>query len=111
LRLPWLAVMFGIAIACLTSLWAEPLPKLTGITPAGRVHNLTVAEAARAHPVTIRGVATYYDPYIDQRCAVLFVRDSSGCIFVALSDTNATSLDRAIWWKCMALPVAVTMHR
>ncbi|MEO8663783.1 MAG: hypothetical protein ABI693_35335, partial [Bryobacteraceae bacterium] len=95
LRLKWLAVVFASAMLVRQpALGTAARLDLSGITPAGRIHNLTVEEAAHAHPVIVRGVATYYDPYIDQRHAALFVCDSSGCIFAALSATNASSPHR-----------------
>jgi diguanylate cyclase (GGDEF)-like protein len=43
-----------------------------------------VEEAARAYPVHLHAVTTYYDPYIDARHAAIFVCDSSGCVFVSV---------------------------
>ncbi len=55
------------------------------LTTARRVHNLSPQEAARHYPVHLQAVVTYYDPYIDPRHGALFVRDSTGAIFVAVS--------------------------
>lgn len=52
---------------------------------AHAAHSLTVEDAARKHPVHLRAVVTYYDPYIDQRRPAFFVHDQTGGIFVALS--------------------------
>ncbi|MGB8493160.1 MAG: response regulator [Candidatus Acidiferrum sp.] len=62
----------------------EPESSLPTITNARAAHSLTPKEAARKYPVHLRGVVTYYDPYIDPRFGVLFVCDSTGCIFAAL---------------------------
>jgi diguanylate cyclase (GGDEF)-like protein len=45
---------------------------------------MTPEEAARAYPVHLRAVATYYDPFIDSRHGALFICDASGCVFVKL---------------------------
>ncbi len=52
---------------------------------ARAVHSLTFAESARAYPVHLRAVATYFDPNIDLRRPALFVHDQTGSVFVALS--------------------------
>ncbi len=54
----------------------------TVLKSAHEVHSLTSAEASRAYPVHILATVTYYDPFIDQRHAAVFVRDASGSIFV-----------------------------
>ena len=60
-----------------------PLPTLTSARAA---HSLSTAEAARGYPVRLKVVVTYYDRFIDPRRANLFVADSSGAIFVELSN-------------------------
>jgi signal transduction histidine kinase/CheY-like chemotaxis protein len=57
-------------------------PGVTTITKAHVAHSLTSEEAARKHPVHLRAVVTYYDPYTDPTNALFFVCDSSGCIYV-----------------------------
>src|ERR1035441_3850784 len=52
----------------------------------GTVHSLPAEEAARAYPVHLQAVVTYYDPYIDVRHGALFVQDSTGAVFVSLPD-------------------------
>ena len=54
------------------------------LTTARSVHDLPRQQAARALPVRLRAVVTYYDPYIDARRGALFVHDSSGGVFVSL---------------------------
>jgi signal transduction histidine kinase/DNA-binding response OmpR family regulator len=54
------------------------------LTNTHAAHSLTSEESARKYPVHLRAVVTYYDPYIDPRHGVLFVCDSSGCIFVSV---------------------------
>jgi len=52
---------------------------------ARAVHTLS-PPAARLHPpVHLRGVVTYYDPYLAATFPVMFLADSTGCIFVELS--------------------------
>ena len=59
--------------------------RLPTLTTAHAAHSLTSEEAAREYPVHVRGVVTYYDPYIDPRHAAIFICDASGCIFVKAS--------------------------
>jgi signal transduction histidine kinase/CheY-like chemotaxis protein len=54
------------------------------LTNTRAAHSLTSEQSARKYPVHLRVVVTYYDPYIDPRHGVLFVCDSSGCIFVSV---------------------------
>jgi hypothetical protein len=55
-------------------------------------HSLTSDQAARSYPVHLRGVVTYYDPYIDPRYPTVWVSDSSGGIYVVLSSVPAVPL-------------------
>jgi signal transduction histidine kinase/DNA-binding response OmpR family regulator len=68
---------------------AQPPPSQPGILPllttAQSVHSLPPKEAARHYPVHLLAVVTYYDPYIDPRHGALFVQDSTGAIFAAVS--------------------------
>ena len=54
------------------------------LTTAREAHGLTAEEAARAYPVHLRAVVTYYDPYVDKRHGALFVHDPTGGIFVSV---------------------------
>ncbi|MGO9317201.1 MAG: diguanylate cyclase domain-containing protein [Terracidiphilus sp.] len=51
---------------------------------AREAHDILPQEAARAYPIHLRAVVTYYDPYIDSRHSALFVCDATGCIFVRI---------------------------
>jgi signal transduction histidine kinase/DNA-binding response OmpR family regulator len=62
------------------------------LTNTHAAHSLASEEAARKYPVHLRAVVTYYDPYIDPRHGVLFVCDSSGCIFVSVPSQPVLSL-------------------
>jgi hypothetical protein len=62
---------------------------LPTLTKAHDAHSLTSEQAARSYPVHLRGVVTYYDPYIDPRYPTVWVSDSSGGIYVALSSVPA----------------------
>ena len=68
---------------------AEPPPAV--LTTAHAAHSLTIEEAARKHPVHLRAVVTYYDPFIDLRRPSFFVHDATGG-GVALSRVPAIPL-------------------
>ncbi len=65
---------------------AQTIPSaLSAITSARAAHQLDSREAARAHPVRLRAVVTFYDEYLDSTgTPVLFVTDATGSIYVAL---------------------------
>jgi len=58
------------------------------LTTALGVHQLPLSAAARAYPVRLRAVVTYYDPGDH----LLFVQDSSDGIFVELSEKETASM-------------------
>ena len=60
---------------------ASSLPTLT---TAHQAHSLAVEQAARAYPVHLRAVVTYYDPFIGSDAGGMFVCDNSGCIYVSV---------------------------
>jgi signal transduction histidine kinase/CheY-like chemotaxis protein len=64
----------------------EALPT---VTKAHDAHSLTSEQAARSYPVHLRGVVTYYDPYIDPRHPTVWVSDASGGIYVELPSVPA----------------------
>jgi len=67
-------------------------PALPPLLTTGAVHSLSI-EAARLHnPVHLRAVVTYYDPYLAYTFPVMFVADSTGCVFVELSSAPAQAL-------------------
>jgi len=53
---------------------------------------MSITEAPRGYPVRLRAVVTYYDPYVDPRHVALFIADSTGSVFVALSAAPAVPL-------------------
>ena len=59
------------------------------LTKAHDAHSLTPDQAARGYPVHLRGVVTYYDPYIDPLHPTVWVSDSSGGIYVELPSVPA----------------------
>jgi diguanylate cyclase (GGDEF)-like protein len=61
-----------------------PTVKLRTITTTHEVHGLSSKEAARAYPVHLRAVVTYFDPKVGTNRTGLFVHDSTGSIFVWL---------------------------
>jgi signal transduction histidine kinase/CheY-like chemotaxis protein len=67
----------------------NPLGALRTITAAQEAHSLSLNESARAYPVRLRAVVTYYDALIDPRRPSFFVHDETGGIFVALSELPA----------------------
>jgi len=62
---------------------------LPTLTTANTVHSLSSVEAARAYPVRLRGVVTYYDTYFSQAGPFAFISDASGSIFVQFTPTAA----------------------
>jgi len=62
----------------------RPGDSLPTLTTAHAAHSLSHTDAARAYPVHLRAVVTYFDPYADERMGDLFVHDATGCIFVKL---------------------------
>jgi hypothetical protein len=61
----------------------SPLPTLTTTRAA---HHLSAAEAARAYPVRLRGVITYYNPnFLGPGSPAWFVSDSTGGISLCRS--------------------------
>jgi diguanylate cyclase (GGDEF)-like protein len=66
------------------------LPTLTTIQA---VHLLRASDAARGYPVHVRGVVTYYDPYLNHpRAPVLMVTDSTATIYVGLPGETSLPL-------------------
>jgi diguanylate cyclase (GGDEF)-like protein len=76
-----LGLCLGPAAASDSHSGGQPLRTLV---TARSVHELTPEEAARAYPVHLRGVATYFDPDLND-LPDLFVHDSTGSIFVEFS--------------------------
>ena len=74
-----------LAAACQGAKIASDSNPPVPLTRAGDVHGLTIEVAGRALPVLLRGIVTYYDPFIDTRHVAIFVHDDSGDIFVAPS--------------------------
>ncbi len=56
--------------------------RLRTLTTAREAHSLMAEEAARAYPVHLRAVVTYYDPDTDPRTGAFFACDDTGCIAV-----------------------------
>jgi diguanylate cyclase (GGDEF)-like protein len=56
--------------------------KLPLITTALQAHNLTDEEAARALPVHLRGVITYFDPDFGSGQPAIFFHDATGGIYI-----------------------------
>jgi diguanylate cyclase (GGDEF)-like protein len=96
-RLRWRAVglVVSFTLVSVSTAFAAPVPSdalSAPITTALGVHKLRPEQAARALPVHLRAVVTYYDPYIDSRYAALFLQDASGGIFVAVRGRPFPSL-------------------
>jgi signal transduction histidine kinase/CheY-like chemotaxis protein len=76
-----------VAIPQVLSAAQNTSANLPTLTTTRAAHQLSIQEAARAYPVRLRAVVTYYDPYLDSRRAALFVVDATGGIFLSLSTT------------------------
>ena len=74
---------FGVlAMAALSGSCAFAQLRLP-ITTARQAHHLTIDQARHGYPVRLHAVVTYYDTFIDNRFAAVFVRDSTESIFVS----------------------------
>jgi signal transduction histidine kinase/ActR/RegA family two-component response regulator len=71
-----------ILFSSILSAQAEPAQRT--LTTARAAHSLTIADAAKAFPVCLRAVVTFYDPAPSHRRPCFFVVDASGGIYVAL---------------------------
>jgi diguanylate cyclase (GGDEF)-like protein len=81
-----LGVLFAAGIAhAAMPIGQIPRGQLRTLTTARDAHSLTLEESARAYPVRLRAVVTYYDADIDARHPALFVHDSTGAIFIVVS--------------------------
>ena len=91
---PWLAILSFVAFflagpglaeaAAQAGSAIEPPSQLRTLTTAREAHSLSSTEAARAYPVHLRAVVTYFDPQVNAKRTGLFVHDSTGSIFVNL---------------------------
>jgi diguanylate cyclase (GGDEF)-like protein len=77
------AHVLGAVFASLASL-ANASARSNPLTTALAVHRMSPDDARELHPVHLRAVLTYYDPYIDPRRGAIFVCDKSGCVFVSI---------------------------
>lgn len=77
-------VFFALALACVQATSQATRGRHLPLETALEAHSLPSEEAARAYPVHLRAVVTYYDPYIDSRHGALFVHDQTGSIFINL---------------------------
>lgn len=69
-----------------------PGEALPVVTTALAIHQMKAEDAAKAYPVLLRAVVTYYDPSPDPRHSVFFVSDKTGSTYVSLSSTPLTPL-------------------
>ena len=83
-RAPGLLFLPALSSGLLLLAQSRPIV-LPALTTARAAHQLTVEESRRAYPVRLRAVVTFYDAYADPKHPALFVSDSTGSIFVALS--------------------------
>ncbi len=70
----------------------EPKGGLPTLTTARQAHSLSEVEAARAYPVHLQGVVTYYDPDFGTGLAATFIHDATGSIFVSQTSELARQL-------------------
>ena len=74
----------GIAFAqgsLLTPAQGHPLLTLTTM---GAVHRLTPQQASQSYPVRVRGVLTFYAPYLPHPEPIVIVTDATGSVYVSL---------------------------
>jgi len=90
-RLVLITVVLGLLAGADSVAQQSPAERrsLPTLTRALDAHTLTAQEAARSYPVHLYSVVTYYDPYLDTRRGTLFVNDSSGGVYVAMSSAPA----------------------
>ncbi len=69
-----------------------PVAALRTITTARAAHNLSSEEAARAYPIHLRGIVTYFDTDTGSGFGALYVHDASGSIFVKIAGGAIKSL-------------------
>ncbi len=80
-----LGILVPLAAVCLaTRAQGPPREAPRMLATAREVHSLAPEKAARAYPVCLHAVVTYYDPYIDTRHGALFVHDASGDLFISV---------------------------
>ena len=84
-----IAVFFSISLlsagpAAMGQSTRKPAGQLRTLTTTHEAHSLTSEEAARAYPIHLQAVVTYYDPDLGSGFAALFVHDSTGSIYVKL---------------------------
>src|SRR5664280_1819950 len=94
-----MALIAALGLIGLIAARAAPLPEpgkkspdiLPTLTTVQQVHDLTTEEAARAYPVHLRAVVTYYDPDFGNGFAAMFICDPVG-IWVNLPANRFKSL-------------------
>ncbi len=90
-----LIIQFTTVVLCImwpTVVDAEVKNPLSTLTTIQAVHTLAPDVAARGYPVHIKGVVTYFDPYLNDIIRpIVFVTDPTGTIYVAVPG-HTTSL-------------------
>lgn len=87
-----------VAICLLTATLAQSAPaaptadKPSIITTAYGAHDLSDEDAARALPIHLRGVITYYDPDYANGQPAAFFHDDSGSVFLRMTADEAKNL-------------------
>jgi diguanylate cyclase (GGDEF)-like protein len=79
----------GPAVGQSTNTLTDKLPTLT---TARQAHSLSAVEAARAYPVHLQGVVTFFDPDYGTGIAATFIHDASGDIYVEQTSELARHL-------------------
>jgi signal transduction histidine kinase/ActR/RegA family two-component response regulator len=81
--LPDLKLKLVVLVAAFAEALAGQKSTLPTLTTTRSAHHLSAAEAARAYPVRLRGVITYYNPnFLGPGSPAWFLNDSTGGIFV-----------------------------
>ena len=96
-----LGILVPLAAVCLaTRAQGPPREAPRMLATAREVHSLAPEKAARAYPVCLHAVVTYYDPYIDTRHGALFVHDASGDLFISVPGAAHSADQRPEhWWR------------
>ncbi len=84
-RLRRIGILLALCLAMFPAIGQPGTDRpLRTLVHAREVHNLSPEEAARAWPVHLRAVVTYFDPVINP-IGDLFIKDATGSIFVEFS--------------------------
>ena len=87
-----LVVLYGWTATANGASAQDPADTPSTLTTALAAHSLTSKEAARAYPVHLRGVVTYFDPDYGTGIAATFIHDDTGDIYIEQTSLLARQL-------------------